>query len=234
MKKEINLSVVIPCFNEQKNISNTVLKVIRILRDYQKFEILVVDYGSKDKTKSIVNRLIKSNKKLKLISLKKNQGVQNAIYIGAKNSKYKYITHFPGDDSFESKGIKNLIRKVGEKDLVMGYRKDYHQKINFSRFFLSKTLIIIMNFLTKKKLKDFHGPYVCETRFLKKKFRSKRYDGQIEILNYILSKNVSCIEVPVYVRVKTIQNTNVVKIKVCLDFILTLLRLFFLNFFKSK
>ena len=138
MKKEINLSVVIPCFNEQKNIYNTLQKVINILKDYQKFEILVVDDGSKDKTKSIVTRLIKTNKKLKMISLKKNQGVQNAIYIGAKNSQYKYITHFPGDDSFEAKGIKNLIRKVGKKDLVMGYRKDYHQKINFFRFFLSK------------------------------------------------------------------------------------------------
>ena len=227
MKKEINLSVVIPCFNEQKNIYNTLQKVINILKDYQKFEILVVDDGSKDKTKSIVTRLIKTNKKLKMISLKKNQGVQNAIYIGAKNSQYKYITHFPGDDSFEAKGIKNLIRKVGKKDLVMGYRKDYHQKINFFRFFLSKTLIVIMNFLTKKKLRDFHGPYICETKFLKKKIRSKRYDGQIEILNYILSKNVSCIEVPVFVRAKTIKDTNVVKMRVCLDFIITLLRLFF-------
>lgn len=234
MKKEINLSVVIPCFNEQKNIYNTLLKVINILKDYQKFEILVVDDGSKDKTKSIVTRLIKTNKKLKMISLKKNQGVQNAIYIGAKNSQYKYITHFPGDDSFEAKGIKNLIRKVGKKDLVMGYRKDYHQKINFFRFFLSKTLIVIMNFLTKKKLRDFHGPYICETKFLKKKIRSKRYDGQIEILNYILSKNVSCIEVPVFVRAKTIKDTNVVKMRVCLDFIITLLRLFFLNLSKRK
>lgn len=234
MKKEINLSVVIPCFNEQKNIYNTLQKVINILKDYQKFEILVVDDGSKDKTKSIVTRLIKTNKKLKMISLKKNQGVQNAIYIGAKNSQYKYITHFPGDDSFEAKGIKNLIRKVGKKDLVMGYRKDYHQKINFFRFFLSKTLIVIMNFLTKKKLRDFHGPYICETKFLKKKIRSKRYDGQIEILNYILSKNVSCIEVPVFVRAKTIKDTNVVKMRVCLDFIITLLRLFFLNLSKRK
>ncbi len=234
MKKEINLSVVIPCFNEQKNIYNTLQKVINILKDYQKFEILVVDDGSKDKTKSIVTRLIKINKKLKMISLKKNQGVQNAIYIGAKNSQYKYITHFPGDDSFEAKGIKNLIRKVGKKDLVMGYRKDYHQKINFFRFFLSKTLIVIMNFLTKKKLRDFHGPYICETKFLKKKIRSKRYDGQIEILNYILSKNVSCIEVPVFVRAKTIKDTNVVKMRVCLDFIITLLRLFFLNLSKRK
>jgi len=234
LKKEINLSVVIPCFNEQKNIYNTLQKVINILKDYQKFEILVVDDGSKDKTKSIVTRLIKINKKLKMISLKKNQGVQNAIYIGAKNSQYKYITHFPGDDSFEAKGIKNLIRKVGKKDLVMGYRKDYHQKINFFRFFLSKTLIVIMNFLTKKKLRDFHGPYICETKFLKKKIRSKRYDGQIEILNYILSKNVSCIEVPVFVRAKTIKDTNVVKMRVCLDFIITLLRLFFLNLSKRK
>ena len=234
MKKEINLSVIIPCFNEQKNIHHTLLKVIKVLKDYQKFEILVVDDCSKDKTKFIVNRLIKSNKKLKLISLKKNQGVQNAIYIGAKKSQYKYITHFPGDDSFEVEGIKNLIRKVGKMDLVIGYRKDYHQKISFFRFFLSKTLILIMNFLTQKKLRDFHGPYICETKFLKKKIRSKRYDGQIEILNYILSKNVSFIEVPVFVRAKTIKHTNVVKFKVCLDFVSTLLRLFLLNFSKRK
>ena len=234
MKKEINLSIIIPCFNEQKNIKNTLLKILRALSDYKRFEILVIDDGSTDKTKLIVNKLIKLNKKIKLIFLKKNQGVQNAIYIGAKNSKYEYITHFPGDDSFELKGIKNLLSRIGKKDLIVGYRKDYHQKINFLRLILSKTLISVMRFLTKKNLKDFHGPYVCQTKLLRRKFRSKRYDGQIEILHYILSKNVSLIEVPVYVRAKTIKDTNVVKLRVCLSFIFTLLRLFFVNLTKRK
>ena len=166
MKKEINLSIIIPCFNEQKNIKNTLLKILRALSDYKRFEILVIDDGSTDKTKLIVNKLIKLNKKIKLIFLKKNQGVQNAIYIGAKNSKYEYITHFPGDDSFELKGIKNLISRIGKKDLIVGYRKDYHQKINFLILILSKTLISVMRFLTKKNLKDFHGPYVCQTKLL--------------------------------------------------------------------
>ena len=234
MKKEINLSIIIPCFNEQKNIKNTLIKVLRALKNYQKFEILVIDDGSKDKTKLIVNKLCQLSKKLKLISLKTNKGVQNAIYVGAKNSRYKYITHFPGDDSFEQKGIENLIIQVGKKDLVIGYRKDYHQKINLLRLFLSKTLIFIMRFLTKKNLRDFHGPYVCETKLLRKKFQSSRYDGQVEILYNILKKNLSLIEVPVYVRAKTIKDTNVVKFSVCLSFMLTLSRLLFTNISKRK
>ena len=40
-----------------------------------------------------------------MISLKKS-GVQNTIYIETKNSQYKYITHFPGDDSFELRELK--------------------------------------------------------------------------------------------------------------------------------
>lgn len=235
MKKEINLSVIIPCFNEEKNILKTIIKVKEVLNDFNNCEIIVVDDGSTDNTKYILNKIKKKNQSLiKIVSIKKNQGVQNAINVGAKFSKYKFITHFPGDDSFEKKSIKKLIKLTGVKDLIIGYRKDYHSKINFIRKVLSKSLIKFMQILTDTKIQDFHGPYTCETKFLKKKDIPKKYDGQIEIINHILSQNVSVIQVPVIVRAKTIQNTNVVKISVCFGFIKTLLRLFFCKFFKRK
>lgn len=235
MKKEINLSVIIPCFNEENNILHTIKKVKNVLKNYRKYEILIIDDGSTDNTKSILKKFIKKDQKLvRVISIHKNQGVQNAIYSGAKNSKYKYATHFPGDDSFQKKSIKNLIKYTGDKELILGYRKDYHSKINFLRWMLSKTLIILMQILTNTKIKDFHGPYICKTKFLKKKIKSKRYDGQIEIINHILNHQVSVVEVPVYVRNKTIKDTNVVKISVCVEFIKTIARLFIYNLFKKK
>tara|TARA_B100001175_G_scaffold313172_1_gene320331 strand:+ start:1643 stop:2350 length:708 start_codon:yes stop_codon:yes gene_type:complete len=235
LKKEINLSVIIPCFNEQKNILKTIKKVESVLNNYSKYEILIVNDGSTDNSKFIVDDFIKKKTKLiRIISINKNQGVQNAIYVGAKNSKYKYVTHFPGDDSFERKSIRNLIKYTGIGGLVLGFRKDYHSKINFIRRILSKSLILLMQISTNTKIKDFHGPYICETKFLKKKIKSKRYDGQIEVINHILNQGVSVIEVPVYVRIKTITNTNVVKIGVCIGFLKTLLRLFIYNLFKKK
>ena len=63
------------------------------------------------------------------------------------------------------KSIKNLIKYTGDKELVLGYRKDYHSKINFLRWMLSKTLIILMQILTNTKIKIFMAHIYVKQNF---------------------------------------------------------------------
>jgi glycosyltransferase involved in cell wall biosynthesis len=234
LKKKINLSIIIPCYNEEKNLLQTINKLLSILQKFDYYEIIIVDDGSIDQTQMIAQKIVSSNNNFTLISLKKNQGVQNALFVGAKKSKFKYFTHFPGDDSFKSQSIKKLISKTGQKDLIIGYRKNYHKITGLLRMVLSQTLILLMQILTRVKLKDFHGPFICPKICLKKKTKAKGYDGQIELLNDILYNEISILEVPIEVRIKTVSDTNVLRMSVCIKFALTLMRLFLKNIFRNK
>ena len=73
--QEIYLSVIIPAYNEEKNIGNTLLAIDQYLskQDYS-YEIIVVSDGSKDRTAQIVEKFSKLVKNLRLIDNKENHG----------------------------------------------------------------------------------------------------------------------------------------------------------------
>jgi len=73
--EKIYLSVIIPAYNEEKRVSNTILDIDHYLskQDYT-YEIVVVNDGSKDKTAQIVNKLTDLVKHLRLINNKENHG----------------------------------------------------------------------------------------------------------------------------------------------------------------
>lgn len=86
------LSIVVPCYNEEENITtfyNEVTKVTKKIKNFN-FEILFVNDGSKDKTLEIIKNL--SNKpNIKYISFSRNFGKEAAIYAGLKKSSGDYV-----------------------------------------------------------------------------------------------------------------------------------------------
>ena len=85
---------------------------------YQDIEILVIDDGSTDNTKYIINKL--DSKKIRYIELKKNQGGSIARNIGILKSSGKYISFQDSDDIYHpdklEKQYKNLIQKNSDLD----------------------------------------------------------------------------------------------------------------------
>ena len=101
-----NVSIVIPAYNEQDIISNSIGKLIKWRNDNNlKFEIIVVDDGSKDRT---FEKLLLFNRKIKLIK-QKHSGQFTAIINGIKKSKKKFIIVMESDLSLNYNIIKKLI-----------------------------------------------------------------------------------------------------------------------------
>ena len=92
----MRFSVVIPTYNREKYIANTLESVFN--QSFQDFEIIIVDNCSTDGTVKLVEELMKQNDKIKLIKNSKNLERSRARNIGIENSLGDYITLLDSDD----------------------------------------------------------------------------------------------------------------------------------------
>jgi glycosyltransferase involved in cell wall biosynthesis len=131
------LSIFFPFWNEEKNIEN-VVNDARIIADKvaKKWEIIMVDDGSTDKTLKRAQRLIKQDKRLRVVTHQPNRGYGAALAAGFEASQYKYIVFTDGDMQFDFSEISKFIEKIAQSDLVIGYRKQRRDKDLFKRLLL--------------------------------------------------------------------------------------------------
>lgn len=141
MEKVKELSVFFPAYNEEKAIESTVTKATKILpKMAEKWEIIVVNDGSTDRTGEIVKELIKKEPRIKMITHTPNRGYGSTIKSGVYNSKYELIAFTDADGQFDFSEVTKFFetqRKTGA-DLVIGYY--LKRKVPFYRILGSKLL----------------------------------------------------------------------------------------------
>lgn len=126
MMKIQKLSVFFPTYNEEGNIKSTILKARDVLEKVaEEWEIIVVNDGSKDGTKEIVERLIAEDDRVKIINHEVNRGYGASLRSGFYNARYPWIAFTDSDGQFDFSEITALFDKQKETnaDLVIGYYK---------------------------------------------------------------------------------------------------------------
>ena len=153
-------SIIIPVYNEEELIKEKSEKLIRHLGSLNdKYEIIIVDNGSTDKTKEIGENL----KGVNFLSTKK-RGVGLAFKKAVKQAKYENIISLDMDLSTNLDFIKRSLDLLKEYDLVIGSKKIGKQKRSFLRKFISDIFI----FLTKKLLNLSYRDYSIGAKAYKK------------------------------------------------------------------
>ena len=107
---------IIPTFNRGNLIRNSIKSVLN--QTYKNLEVIVVDDGSTDNTKDVVDKL--EDERIKYIKLEENKGGSNARNIGIQNSIGKYISFQDSDDIYYPDKLemqfKNIIYKKSNFD----------------------------------------------------------------------------------------------------------------------
>jgi cellulose synthase/poly-beta-1,6-N-acetylglucosamine synthase-like glycosyltransferase len=98
------VSVIIPAYNEEKTIAKTIESILN--SDYPKFEVMVVDDGSKDETLKIAKTY--ENSQVKVLT-KENGGKGTALNLGLKEVKGEIIFTMDADTYVDSKAMKKMV-----------------------------------------------------------------------------------------------------------------------------
>ena len=107
------VSVIIPVFNTEKYIEDCIFSVIN--QNYSRLEIIIVNDGSTDGSRSIIQKYMEVDRRIVCID-KKNEGLPLARKTGILKANGKYIQHLDSDDTL----IDGAIEKyVGQKKLML-------------------------------------------------------------------------------------------------------------------
>jgi len=164
----ISFSIIIPFFNEEKNIENLLIEIKNCLENYNSnYELILINDGSTDKTLSILEKYKKISffKKIKLINNSINYGQSRCIFDGIKIASYDAVVTIDGDGQNNPKDILRLIKffhKDNKVKLVGGIRKnrrDTKVKILSSR---------IANFIRSKIFSDNCPDTGCSLKVIDK------------------------------------------------------------------
>jgi len=164
MDKLDGLSLFFPAYNEEGNIKNTVEKAIPVLKNVaSKYELLIVDDGSKDKTGEIADKLAEEYSFIRVVHHHPNQGYGAALKSGFYNSKQEWIVFTDSDGQFDFSEVTRLIEKSGEADIVAGYRINRQDPLMRKIFGFGWTLLARL--LLGIKVRDVD----CAFKLVKKK-----------------------------------------------------------------
>jgi dolichol-phosphate mannosyltransferase len=115
----MDLSIVIPMFNEAENVKNTLSRVEESLSTFKgNYEIVAVNDGSTDNTFEILKEIAERNKRIKVVSYPKNMGRGMALRRGFKESQGEIVVSIDADLSYDPKYILDLIEALEKNSYI--------------------------------------------------------------------------------------------------------------------
>ena len=191
----MEISVVIPVYNEEENIIPMTERLEKALsRGFTSYEIIFVNDGSKDKSKEILDKLSKENTNVVPYHFTKNNGQSAAIAAGFEKAKGDLVVMMDGDLQTDPEDIYELYKYIPEYDMVNGKRAT--REDGFKRKLASSIGNGFRNFVTGDNIADTGCPLKLFKKEVVKTY--KLFNGMHRFLPTLARYNgFKVIEVPV-------------------------------------
>ncbi len=133
------ISIVIPCYNEQKNLERGVLNEVDTYLSNQnafEYEVIIVNDASTDNSQNIINKFILTHKSYNLFTIAKG-GKPGAVWAGIQKAKYPYVLFTDMDQSTPLSEIEKLLPYIPKYEVVIGSRGNTREGTSINRKIMS-------------------------------------------------------------------------------------------------
>jgi len=168
----MKVSIVIPIYNEEESVGTLYEKIVNTMNKLPyDYEIIAVDDGSTDNTFNKLKEIASKDKRLKVISFKRNYGQTAAMFAGFQHASGDVVITMDADLQNDPADIPILIEKINEGyDVVSGWRKNRKDPF-FSRTLPSKIANYIISNATGVYLHDYGCSLKAYKKDIAKNFR---------------------------------------------------------------
>jgi glycosyltransferase involved in cell wall biosynthesis len=220
-----NLSVIIPVYNEEKVVGETINGLKKELtRLNLNYEIIAINDGSTDKTKDVLEKI----EGIEILNHPYNKGNGAALKTGIKAAKFDNLLFFDADGQHKAEYIQELIKYSNDFDMVVGARTGY--KGPFIRQPGKKILLWLANYLSNQRIPDLN----CGFRIIKKDQLSKLahllcdgFSFYTTVTLIFISEGLSIKYIPITINKR--RGKSKVKSKDALDTFILILRIILLS-----
>jgi glycosyltransferase involved in cell wall biosynthesis len=152
----MDISIVIPLYNEEESLPELHRRLTEVLSGMGKeYEIIFVDDGSTDRSLETLERLCREDgAHVRVRSFRRNFGKSAALATGFQNARGAYVVTMDADLQDEPAEIPKLLSKLGEYDLVSGWK--YPRRDPFTKRIPSKVINWLTAKLTGAKIHDMN------------------------------------------------------------------------------
>ncbi len=201
----MKLSVIIPCFNEEKTILIIIKKVVlSILPTGWEKEIIVIDDGSTDSTRNLLQNLDTKQFNIKIIRKTKNKGKGAALKSGFLEATGDFLVIQDADLEYDPDQFEKLLAPIIEKEtnIVFGSRNLEPQPFHLDTLYVHGGIIItkIFNFLFHTRLTDATTCYkIFPSSFIPRllTIKNNNFSYDLIYLTYALARKNKVVEVPI-------------------------------------
>jgi len=165
------ISFITPIYNEEENIARMLANLFAVLKTHPEWnwEVILIEDGSKDKTREVLQAGVSKYSQTRLIVHEKNQGYTCSLKDGIAAARGEYLMYIGADEEFDSSEIPNFVEIFlrNEADIVLGVRWQRNAYQLF-RFFLSVIYIFTLNYLFKIRINDYNWSQAWSRKVLER------------------------------------------------------------------
>jgi dolichol-phosphate mannosyltransferase len=198
------ISIIVPTYNAEKTICTTLNSIKNIINStLRTYELIVVNDGSIDNTREVLQNEQKLDKNIQIISYTQNKGKGYATKVGVMESNGKTII-FVDSDSFRNYNkLEDCINDLETCDIVIGSKRHPMSRVYASMYrkFLSRTFNVLVRMAIGIKIRDTQsGLKAGRGDVVRKIFRAmlvERYAFDVELLTIATLLNLKITEIPI-------------------------------------
>jgi phenylacetate-CoA ligase len=163
----LELSVLVPCFNEEGNLPELVERTERVFdRRAIAGEIILVNDGSRDATGQQIDALSAGHARVVAVHHRENRGIPEAWRSALAKARGRYVLTIDADLQYQPEAIAQLHREItfSNSDLVQGWRSPLERRRYDIRYYMSRGLDYLLKFLFDMQQHDVKSGFIIYKR----------------------------------------------------------------------